>query len=163
MPDCPLPHHSGHPTGWHHTEPTPSLVAHSPMKEPRLQMRLKKQLSGGRVPHLLRGQNRAALSSVTRLQGPPGTYSRMTPRPRPALSRPLLPSPDQWDVIQSAAGAGAVQAARLVVVPAESNGWAGEPKVPREEPHQGHPGAPTTQPQSPRHPPAAKAAQPAHG
>jgi len=26
------------------------------MKEPRLQMRLKKQLSGGRVPHLLWGQ-----------------------------------------------------------------------------------------------------------
>lgn len=28
------------------------------MKEPRLQMRLKKQLSGGRVPHLLWGQTR---------------------------------------------------------------------------------------------------------
>lgn len=32
---------------------------HLPMKEPRLQMRLKKQLSGGRVPHLLRGQGKA--------------------------------------------------------------------------------------------------------
>lgn len=31
---------------------------HLPMKEPRLQMRLKKQLSGGRVPHLLWGQTR---------------------------------------------------------------------------------------------------------
>lgn len=29
------------------------------MKEPRLQMRLKKQLSGGRVPHLLQGQGKA--------------------------------------------------------------------------------------------------------
>lgn len=117
-------------------------------------MRLKKQLSGGRVPHLLWGQGtaRAALSRGHQGAGPsPGPAPGRPEHPllvpisprgfplplrapreergwvRPGPRPPTSSSPHKGDVIQRAAGAGAIHAARLVVIPAGSKGtgWGG--------------------------------------
>lgn len=73
--------------------PSRSLSAtHLPMKEPRLQMRLKKQLSGGRVPHLLWGQGTAgaALSRGHQGAGPsPGHPEHPLLVPIPPRGSPL--------------------------------------------------------------------------
>lgn len=64
---APLSSHSCPVLGWvlqgSPSQPCFPGSRHLPMKEPRLQMRLKKQLSGGRVPHLLWGQTRPTKSS----------------------------------------------------------------------------------------------------
>lgn len=50
----------------------PVLCWNSPMKDPALQMRLKTQLSGGSVPHLLQSQRwRTSLKPTGDLQWPP--------------------------------------------------------------------------------------------
>lgn len=75
-------------------------------------MRLKKQLSGGRVPHLLRRQGGTALSRRYQAAGSPWGPLEDDPEPPPGPPPgPRCPSPDQRDVIQSAARAGAIQAA----------------------------------------------------
>lgn len=50
------------------------------MKEPRLQMRLKKQLSGGRVPHLLWGQTRPHRVRQGALSGGTGVCAWLPPQ-----------------------------------------------------------------------------------
>lgn len=64
------------------------LCWHSPMKEPVLQIRLKKQLSGGRVPHLLQRKQRGeeGVVSVGRRPGSVGQSAssvRFRSHPRP--------------------------------------------------------------------------------
>lgn len=86
------------------------------MKEPRLQMRLKKQLSGGRVPHLLRGQgntqealSQAALGCSACSPYPehaPGG-SRSSSDPRPALRSHPMPAHltrGMWSSVQQEPG-----------------------------------------------------------